>query len=71
MIEKHYKNRNVLGIIGVISFHLTLSITRKVISFFDATIVGLSRTGIAEIIPTKSPLITAIQTILAFPLLST
>ena len=61
----------LLGIICVISFRLTLSITRKVISYFDSTIVGLSRTGIAEIIPTKNPLITAIQTILAFPLLST
>ena len=50
----------LLGIICVISFRLTLSITRKVISYFDSTIVGLSRTGIAEIIPTKSPLITAI-----------
>ncbi len=50
----------IICVISFISFRLTLSITRKVISYFDSTIVGLSRTGIAEIIPTKSPLITAI-----------
>ncbi len=57
-----------LGIIGVICFRLTLP---EVVSYFDAITVGLSRTGVASIIPTKSPLIIAIRTILAFPLLST
>jgi len=57
-------------LLGVICFRLTLPVTRKAVPYFGATVVGLSRTGIVAIIPTKRSLIIAIRTVLAFSLLS-